>query len=400
MNQQADINTPGLGFSNVWVLALISAVSMASFPLLALMGSILGAQLSPSPQWATLPVALLIVGTAAGVLPVAKCNLKLGRKATFLLFMSLGMSACLLAGQSLKMANFSLFCASTFMLGITNASIQQIRFAAMESVSIEQGPTAVSIIMCAGIVAAFIGPEMAVIGRHISAVEYQGSFWLAGSCLLVGAALLASFYRPAPAREIKGDELPRPLKKILSNPTLVLAVASGATAYMVMSLVMTATPITMHIHNGYSIEDTKWVIQSHVAAMFLPSLITIWMFRLFSIKGLMMAGLGCFALTIAIGLVDASVMGFWGQLVMLGIGWNFLFVSGTALLPTTYLPGEHIRAQAVNDSVIFSTQAIAALSAGWAVSLISWQALLLLCLIPMGLIGSMLFWQRGESWSK
>jgi len=394
MIQQADSNTQGPGFANVWVLALISAVSMASFPLLALMGSILGAQLSPSPQWATLPVALLIIGTASGVLPVAKCTSGLGRKPTFLLFMSLGMGACLLAGQSLKIANFTLFCASTFLLGMTNAAIQQIRFAAMESVSLEQGPTAVSIIMCAGIVAAFIGPEMAVIGRHISAVEYQGSFWLASACLFVGAVLLAGFYRPAPPRESKGDEQPRPLKQILANPALLLAIASGATAYMVMSLVMTATPITMHIHHGYSIEDTKWVIQSHVAAMFLPSLATIWLFRLFSIKGLMVAGLSCFAVTIGIGLVDSSVMGFWGQLVMLGIGWNFLFVSGTALLPTTHRPGEHIRAQAANDSVIFSTQAIAALSAGWALSLISWQSLLLFCLIPMAVIASMLIWQR------
>jgi len=261
-------------------------------------------------------------------------------------------------------------------------------------VSIEQGPTAVSIIMCAGIVAAFVGPGLAVIGRHSSAVEYQGSFWLAGACLFSGALVLAIFYRAAPTRLSTHDDKPRALGKILSNPTLLLAVASGATAYMVMSLVMTATPITMHIHHGYSLEDTKWVIQSHVAAMFLPSLATIWLFRLFSIRGLMLAGLCCFGTTIAIGLVDASVMGFWGQLVLLGIGWNFLFVSGTALLPSTHLPGEHIRAQAFNDAIIFSTQAIAALSAGWAVTLISWQSLLLLCLIPMSIIATMLVSQR------
>jgi len=108
----------------------------------------------------------------------------------------------------------------------------------------------------------------------------------------------------------------------------------------------------------------------------------------------MIAGLACFTVTIVIGLVDATVMGYWGQMVMLGIGWNFLFVSGTALLPTTHKPGEHYKAQAVNDSVIFSTQAIAALSAGWAISVISWQSLLLLCLVPMALVVGMLLWQR------
>ncbi|MBE9540506.1 MAG: MFS transporter, partial [Proteobacteria bacterium] len=324
----------------------------------------------------------------------AKCMSVLGRKRTFLLFISLGMGACLLAAQSLELQSFKLFCASTFLLGISSAALQQIRFAAMESVNTEQGTTAVSIIMCAGIVAAFLGPELAVLGRTITETEYRGSFWLAAGCLLVGAVLLALFYQAAPQRTSSEDSKPRPMIQILSSPTLILAIASGAAAYMVMSLVMTATPISMHLHHGYSIEDTKWVIQSHVAAMFLPSLATIWLFRLLTIQGLMAAGLACFTITIVIGLIDVTVLGYWGQMVMLGIGWNFLFVSGTALLPTTHQPGEHFRAQAVNDSIIFSTQAIAALSAGWAISIISWQSLLLLCLIPMAIISTLLIWQR------
>lgn len=381
-------------YTTVWVLALINSISLAAFPLMALMGSILGSQLSPAQEWATLPIALMVIGTACGVIPVSKCMAKLGRKATFLLFMSLGMLACILAGHSLKLQSFNLFCASTLLLGVANAALAQIRFAAMESVSLDRGPTAASIVMCAGIVAAFIGPELALLGQHITAIEYQGTFWLAAACLLIGAILMALFYNAAPAREGEADHSPRPLREILSNPVLILAVTSGAVAYVVMSLVMTATPISMHLHHHYTLEDTKWVIQSHVAAMFLPSLATIWLFKLLSIKGLMIAGLCCFAITIGIGIIDTSVLGFWGQLVLLGVGWNFLFVSGTALLPTSHKPGEHFKAQAINDTVIFSTQAIAALSAGWAISIVSWQTLLLCCLIPMTVIAVMLFWQR------
>jgi hypothetical protein len=150
----------------------------------------------------------------------------------------------------------------------------------------------------------------------------------------------------------------------------------------------------MHLHHGHSLEDTKWVIQSHIAAMYLPSLLTAWLFRVLAIRGLMIAGLACYALTVVIGLYDVSVMGFWGQLVMLGIGWNFLFISGTALLPTAYNEGEQYRAQALNDSVVFGTQAIASLSAGWAISAVSWQVVLLLCLLPMGIMTSLLFWHR------
>ena len=149
---------------------------------------------------------------------------------------------------------------------------------------------------------------------------------------------------------------------------------------------MTGTPISMHNHFGHSLEDTKWVIQSHIAAMFLPSLFTPWLFRLFGIRGLMSVGLACYGLTIIIGLIDSSVMGFWSQLVILGIGWNFLFISGTTLLPRTYLKGDKFTAQGFNDSVVFSTQAIASLSAVWAISSTSWQAMLLACLIPIGLM--------------
>jgi MFS family permease len=183
---------------------------------------------------------------------------------------------------------------------------------------------------------------------------------------------------------------------MLRNPSLALAVASGAVAYVIMSFIMTATPISMHLHHGHSMADTKWVIQSHIAAMFLPSLLTAWLFRLLTIRGLMLAGLSAYAAMIVIGILDVTVLGFWGQLVLLGIGWNFMFVAGTALLPTTYRPGEQYRAQALNDTVVFSTQAIASLSAGWAVSVMSWQALLLACLLPMALLVAVIGAARGR----
>jgi hypothetical protein len=174
----------------------------------------------------------------------------------------------------------------------------------------------------------------------------------------------------------------------------LLAIVAGSSAFIVMSFIMTATPIGMHLHQGHSLEDTKWVIQCHIAAMFLPSLFTTWLFRWINSRGLMLVGLVCYCGTIVIGLIDNSVMGFWGQLVMLGIGWNFLFVSSTALLPTAYQEGEQFKAQALNDSIIFSSQAFASLSAGWAISAVSWQALLLLCTLPMGMLLVLLLWQR------
>lgn len=383
-------------FKNVWLLALVNAIAMSASPMMMLIGSIVAVRLSGGTQWATLPIALMVIGTACGVIPASRGMARLGRKKTFLAFVGVGICACYLAGKGIALESFPLFCLGAFMIGTANAALQQVRFAAMETVPLEKGPTAASIIMCAGIIAAFLGPELALAGQHLASVEYQASFWLGMGCFGVGGVLLM-FYVPAEQFGHDHHGEVRSWREMITSPPLVLAIASGAIAFVVMTFVMTATPISMHIHHGHSMADTKWVIQSHIAAMFLPSLVTAWLFKAFSIRGMMIAGLVCYGATIVIGLTDVSVIGFWGQLVMLGVGWNFLFVAGTALLPTAYNEGEQYRAQALNDSVIFSTQAAAALSAGWAISVISWQAILLLCLLPVGfMIGVLLFSRRAS----
>lgn len=383
-------------FGTVWLLAIINAVALSAVPLMMLIGSIVGAELAPRESLATFPIAAMVVGTAFGVLPATRSMQRFGRRAIFALFILVGIVACAILSQAVVMQSFSLFCIGAFTLGLTAAAMQQIRFAAMECVPLEDGPTAASIILCAGVIAAFLGPELALAGKSLTAVPYQGSYWLGAGCLLTAGVLLLG-YRPAQMKSSTAKVVTTSNRTLLSNPTFLLAITSGAAAYVVMSFVMTATPISMHIHHGHSLEDAKWVIQSHIAAMFLPSLVAPWLIRMLGLRGLMVAGLGCYAATISIGLIDASVLGFWGQLVMLGIGWNFLFLAGTAMLPLAYEEGQQFKAQSLNDSVIFTSQAVASLSAGWAISTVSWGALLLLCLAPMLLLVVLLMRQSGNT---
>jgi len=371
------------GFSNVIILALTSTFAFSTTAMLMLVGSLVGSELAPSADWATLPIAMMVVGTAIGIFPVTRLMSTLGRKHTLWIFFIVNIFICLLASHSLVIKSFGLFCFCATMIGFGNAALQQIRFAAMESVTPTHVVTAASIVMLSGVFAAIIGPELAVLGRTLTEVDYQGSFWLVAGNILI-ATFVLFFYKDIDIKKSTERESSRSIKLIIKSPSFRLAVASAAIGYIVMSFVMTGTPISMHNHFGHSLSDTKWVIQSHIAAMFLPSLITPWLFRLFGIRGLMTIGLACYGLTIIVGLIDSSVMGFWFQLVILGIGWNFLFISGTTLLPRTYLKGEKFKAQAFNDSVVFSTQAIASLSAGWAISTTSWQAMLLVCLMPIG----------------
>ena len=326
-------STPG--FRNVWILSLSNALAASIMTLMILVGSLVGAELAPSAKWATLPIALTVIGTAVSILPATRCMQLMGRKHALWAFMALGIFACWLASSALGQQSFSLFCIAAVLLGSTNAALQQTRFAAMESVDPESGPTAASLMMCGGILAAIIGPELAVAGAHLTAVDYQGSYWLAAATVILGAILLA-FYIPTVVPVANKPPIASPTLNIIRNPTFILAVTSGAVAFVVMSFVMTGTPISMHHIYGHSLVDTKWVIQSHIAAMFLPSLIAPLLFKQFGIRGMMSVGLACYCATIGIGYFDISVNGFWIQLVLLGVGWNFLFVSGTALLPRSY----------------------------------------------------------------
>ena len=360
---------------------------------MALASSLIGAQLAPSPSWATAPIALMICGTAIAVVPATQLMRKLGRKIALFWFMSVGVLGCLIAIVALQIASFTLFCLASFILGVLSAALMQGRFAAMESVSEDNHATAASIVMGGGIIAAFIGPELAILGRQMSTVDYQGSFALAIACIGM-SALALRLYKPAPQTLVAATQTQTPAMVLLANPTFFLALSSGAIAYVIMSFVMTGTPISMHHFHGHSLLDTKWVIQSHIAAMFLPSFIAPLLFRYIGIRGMMLVGLLCYCTTIAIGFSNTSVTSFWWQLILLGVGWNFLFIGGTTLLPSTHPEQDRFKAQAINDFTVFSFQATAALSAGWALNLLSWQQILIGCLFPVTIMLGLLLWER------
>ena len=380
-------------FKNVWILSLSNAIAGSTLPLMHLAGALAGSSLSPSPDWATAPIALMILGTACSVLIVTKTMQKLGRKVGIYVFLGVGLFVCLLAAFALQIRSFTLFCVASFILGSFNATLLQARFAAMESVDIEYKTTAASMVMGAGIIAAFIGPELAIIGKDVSATAFQGSFLMAGLCIVISSFMLVC-YNSAPPIEDSTNHQKVAKGNFVSNPTFFLAVASGAIAYVVMSFLMTGTPISMHEVYGHSLIDTKWVIQSHIAAMFLPSFITPIIVHHLGVRGMMLLGLTCYCIGIGVGLVNTSPQGFWIQLVMLGIGWNFLFIGGTTLIPSTHHQDDRFRAQSINDFTVFSFQAAAALSAGWALNLIGWQPMVLMCLIPVIAMLVVLLWER------
>jgi MFS family permease len=170
----------------------------------------------------------------------------------------------------------------------------------------------------------------------------------------------------------------RQLADIVRQPVFIVAVLGGTTAYGVMTLIMTATPLSMHINDGYSVEQTAHVIRTHVLAMYMPSLFTGFLIERLGIGRLMTSGAVTLLVACIIGLQGQSVMHYTFALVLLGIGWNFLYVGGTSMLTLSYSMSERFKAQAVNEFSVFGTSATASLLAGTVMYVYGWSTLIVL----------------------
>lgn len=359
----------------VWRLTIAYALMMAGASMMVLVAGIIGIEFAPSESLATLPIALAVVGVAVATLPTGKLMQRFGRREVFLGYAVLAISAALAASLSLVLQTFAGFCLAAFLIGWAGAAGHQYRFAALELVPIELAPKATGALLVGGILGAFIGPELAVRGRHMLTTEYAGSFLLLAWGYSLGF-LMVSRYREPVHHEQDPRDGGRPLAIILRHPAVVLAICSAAVAYGVMSFLMVATPISMHQHAGHSLESIKWVIQSHIAAMYLPSLIFAPVLARFGFRVVLWFGVIAYVLTLIIALAGVALPNYWLALVVLGIGWNFLFLGGTNLLPLGYRRQERFRVQSFNDFLTFTVQALVSLCSGWFLFHVAWPGML------------------------
>lgn len=363
--------------ANVWILTTAQALILSVSSMVVFVGGLVGAKLAPVENLATLPVASVVVGTAITIPPVTLLMNTIGRRRSFFIIGIYSVLVAFLAAYSIVISNFYLFVFSTFLFGATYSCVMQFRFASMESVSENLIPKAASMVLVGGIAAAFLGPEIAVFGKDLLGVEFAGSFILLAGLFVIAMLFLLGFRNPV-IKEEKSATQQRPLKTIMQQRVFWVALLAATIGYAIMSFIMTATPVHMHVMEGHSLEHTKWVIQSHIIAMFLPSLITAWIIKKLGIPLMMLIGLVAYIACIGIAFSGQHLLNYWISLVLLGIGWNFLFIGGTTLLPQAYKPSERFKVQAVNDFVIFGTQAVASLSAGWFIFALGWKTLLLM----------------------
>jgi len=379
---------------NVWLLCLAQVFAFTGANVTIFLGGIVGSLLAPSLALATLPVAAMIVGTASGTIPAAMLMSKMGRRFGFVGAAVLAATSALLGALAIWNELFWIYCLACLSLGVSMAFVQQYRFAAAESVPSEVAPNAISAILLAGIAGAFLGPNVANYAKDwFPEHAFVGSYIALSLMVIMPALILSKLRVPEKSLDIN-EPKGRSVKELAIQPDFILAVMAAATSYALMSFLMTATPVSMHVMDGHSIHDTGVVIQWHIVGMFLPSLFVGKLIRYYGHRTIMTFGIAAMIVCIIVGQISQTFAGYWVSLVMLGVGWNFLFVSGTALLITSYKEAEKYRAQAFNDFLVFGFQAIAALSAGWVLSATSWKTINLMSLPFLALLLMVIGWSH------
>jgi MFS family permease len=274
----------------------------------------------------------------------------------------------------------------TALIGSNGAFVQQYRFAAAESVPPERVGRAVSWVLAGGIVAAFLGPALAPrTATWPGHADYSLTFVMLTGLYLALVVLLLAIRNPR-SENLGPTGTRRPLRQVASQPTFLLAVLAATVAYSVMTLVMTAAPVSMHSIDGHSLGATATVVQWHMAGMYVPVVLAGSLMAIVGLQRLMVMGWGAMVLGLLSSQTGHSVFSYWLALFLIGIGWSLLFVSATVLLTRTYSPEERFSAQALNDGFIFSMQGVASLSAGFVVYRLGWGQANLLMLIPMALL--------------
>ena len=365
--------------TNITVLFLSGPLVSISAPIMVFIGSIVSSKMSSDASLATLPLGLMVAGTATATIPAAMLAKKLGRRLASIIGFTNAFFGSLIAAFAILKQSFVLFCIAAFLIGLSTAFTQQLRFAAIESVTCEKDINkALSVLMFAGIFSAMIGPEIALFGQTLFAdsIGFAAAF-IGISIMSVISMLIMLKFKNTNIEEVVAATFSRSLWVIIKQPIFIISVIAAALSYGLMSYIMTSTPLSMHQVHHHSLSDTKWVIQSHIAAMFLPSLITTWLSNKIGIRNILFIGSSLFAVVLVIATQGHSVLHYWWALIILGIAWNFLFFSGTSLLHFSYQSHEKHKVQAINDFSVFTFQGASSLMAGWVLFNYGWNGVII-----------------------
>src|SRR5438552_1026046 len=358
---------------NVAVLATCQALLFTNNSTAIALNGLAGYALAANKALATLPVTAWVIGGALSTLPASLLMKRIGRRAGFTVGALMGMVGAAICSVALYLEAFWLFCFGTMVFGVYNAVAQYYRFAAADAASSDFKAKAISLVLAGGLVGGIVGPETSKLTVDLLATTYLGAYLSLIGFLVLVVLVVQWLDIPVPPATAHGEPT-RPLAQIMVQPVFVVAVLAAAIAYGVMNLLMTATPLAMGLC-GHPYSAAATVIGWHVIGMFGPSFFTGSLITRFGVLQVMAAGALLLYVVVAIALSGVSIPHFWFALVLLGVGWNFLYIGGTTLITEACTPPERAKTQGANDLIIFVVMATSSFSSGLLLEKSGWQML-------------------------
>ena len=349
-------------YRNIFLLACCQALLLTNSAGLISMNGLVGYSMVDFKAIATLGATTYVLGSALATMPMSLWMARVGRRRGFMSGAMINVLGCAVAVVALRAGSFALYCVATAIIGIYNAVGLQYRFAATEVAAPGDKARAISLVLAGGIIGGFLGPAITQWGQHMFAAEFVGSFVMLAGVSILALVVQYQVHVPKPGIEERSGG-GRPLREIIRQPVFIVAALSGGLGYGLMNLLMTATPLAMNFCS-HPYAQAALVIQWHVVGMYAPGFVTGSLIKRAGVLWIIAAGVVLMGLGSVVALNGVTVAHFVTALVLVGIGWNFMYTGGTTLLTDAYTPAEKARTQGANDFIVFSIMGVSSFSSG------------------------------------
>ena len=358
---------------NVLVLSACQATLQTSGATMIAVTGLAGYALAADKSLATVPLTCYVIGSAMATIPASFLMNAIGRRAGFQTGAAIGVAGAALCSLAMWYAQFWLLCLGMLVMGVYTAFGKYYRFAAADVASADYKAKAISYTLAGGIVGGIIGPEMAKRTTLIFDTQtYLGPYISLGFVCLTAMLFLAWLDIPKLTQHER-DEPRRPLGRIMAQPVFVVAALASMLSYGIMNLMMTSTPLAMRAHD-HPFNDAAFVLQWHMIGMYGPSFFTGSLINRFGVLTVILTGTALLFACVLAALDGTSLIHFWIALFVLGLGWNFMYVGGSALLTEAHTPAERAKTQAANDFLVFLVMAVSSASSGLLLHKSGWHA--------------------------
>jgi MFS family permease len=384
-------------YRDIALLACCQALLLVNNSGLIAMNGLVGYALVDDKIFATLGVTSYVLGSALSAMPAALWMARVGRRRGFMTGSVIAIVGSATCALGIARASFPLYCLGTAIIGVYTAFGLQYRFAATEVAAPDFKAKAISLVLAGGIAGGFIGPTASVWAKDLFPAPFLGSFVVLSGIALIALLVQSQVRVPAPSAAERTGRA-RPLRRIAAQPTFIVAALAAAFGYGIMNLLMTATPLAMSFC-GHPFSAAAFVIEWHVVGMYAPGFFTGSLIKRYGALKIIVAGTLLMASCVAVSISGVAIWQFWLSLVVLGVGWNFMYTGGTTLLTETYAPAEKAKTQGLNDAIVFTVMLVSSFSSGALVSAAGWERMNLGALPLLAIVvGATLWlaWQRAH----